>query len=592
MLTLKPFRNVSSAEEDIVRLVLKIFFELAIYRNVFAGQWEEAAALVDTDSRNTFYYGSYNFPGMKKAQLQVDATTALVVQQFIAIAISMVTPRNKLWHGLENPDPYVMKDPATRQYFDQVRDILFNYRYRSSANFEAQNYRKWKSTGVYGNAVVFVDELDRRGMRGEPAGLRYRACPLGECFFAENHQGVVNILVRWFRMTAQQAVERFGEEYLPPALRPALEQNMQTPFQFLHCVMPRDPNDYDPQRLDEKGMPFASYYVSMDGKCLMPEDRVTGKMEGGYRTFPYAVSRYEQMPNEGYGRGFIQLGLPSIKTLNAEKAIFLKTGHRASDPVYLTKDDGLVGFDQTPGALNPGSVNADGKPLVLTLPVGDVQITEKMMAEERGLIENFGLSSLFKFFLNNPNLKATQVVEMLNERGMLVAPILGREHAEYLSGLVPREIDLLSRMRGAGGRPVLPPMPPRLKEAMGHYEVKDTSPLALQARGASRQAAAMRWIDMLKQIAMDTQNPAAMDKVNINNIAEDTGRDSDLPDRWINTDKQAQQIAAARAKAQQQEQAIQAMPAQAAMLKARAVQAKAGMLPPQQGQPQPDMAAA
>ncbi len=572
-------RIVTSAEEDIVRRVLKIFFELTIYRNVFAGQWEEAAALVDTDSRNTFYYGSYNFPGMKKTQMQVDATTALVVQQFIAIAISMVTPRNRLWHGLESPDPYVMKDPATQKYFEDLRAILFNYRYRSSANFEAQNYRKWKSTGVYGNSVVYVDELDRRGLRGEPAGLRYRACPLGECFFAENHQGIVNIMIRWFRMTAQQAVERFGEEWLPPNLRPALEQNMQTPYQFLHCVMPRDPNEYDPARLDEKGMPFSSHYVSMEGKCLMAP-------ESGYRTFPYAVSRYEQMPNEVYGRGFIQLGLPAIKTLNAEKAIFLKTGHRASDPTYLTRDDGLVGFDQTPGALNPGSVNPDGKPLVLTLPVGEIQITKEMMAEERGLIENFGLTSLFKHFMDNPNMKATQVVELLNERGMLVAPVLGREHAEYVSGLVPREVDLLSRMRDQRGKPILPQMPPRLKEAMGHYEVKDTSPLALQARGMSRQAAFIRWVDTLRQVSVDTQNPAVMDRVNFDNASQDIAADSDLPIGWVNDDKQMAKQREDRAKTQQQQLQVQAMPAQAAMIKANAIaQQKAPGLA-QQAQPQ------
>ena len=146
--------------------------------------------------------------------------------------------------------------------------------------------------------------------------------------------------------------------------------------------------------------------------------------------------------------------------------MFLKTGHRAADPVYLTKDDGLVGFDQTPGAMNKGGVNEDGKPLVLTLPVGEIQVTEKMMQEERGLIENFFLTPLFKTLMQNPNMTATQVVELINERAMLVAPTLGRQHSEYVGGLVPREIDLLSRMRD-NGRPVLPPMPPRLREAHG-----------------------------------------------------------------------------------------------------------------------------
>ena len=38
--------------------------------------------------------------------------------------------------------------------------------------------------------------------------------------------------------------------------------------------------------------------------------------EGGYRTFPYAISRYVTAPGETYGRSPAMLALPSIKTLN------------------------------------------------------------------------------------------------------------------------------------------------------------------------------------------------------------------------------------------------------------------------------------
>src|SRR5262249_19167384 len=162
---------------------------------------------------------------------------------------------------------------------------------------------------------------------------------------------------------------------------------------------------------------------------------------GGYRTFPYAIGRYDQMPGEVYGRGPAQLCLPGLKTLNAEKAMFLKTGHRAGDPVLLTPDDGLIDFDLRPGALNKGGVTPDGKPLVHILPTGELQITEKMMLEERGLIENMFLTPLFKTLMQNPNMTATQVVELINERAMLVAPTLGRQHAECVGvGMVPREM--------------------------------------------------------------------------------------------------------------------------------------------------------
>jgi hypothetical protein len=565
-------RLISDREHQIVQFINKLFSELTTYRNVFAGQWEEAAALILPTSRNTFFVGSYNFPGVKKTQQQVDATGALALHQFCAIADSLITPKNRMWHGLE-ADEYVMKDRATRQWFDDVRTILFRYRSRASANFYGQNFSNWQSLGAFGNSVMFTDEIDRRWTGGQP-GLRYRAVPLGECFFAENHQGMVTTLVRWFRLTAAQAEEKFGEEWLPPQLMPALQQNLQTPYQFLHCVYPRHQDDYDPERLDHRGMPFVSYYMSIEGQCLCAE-------EGGFRTFPYAVSRYDQTPGEQYGRGPAQIALPGLKTLNAEKTVFLKQGHRASDPVYLLPDDGIIDFNSIPGAQNAGGVNADGRPLVHTLPVGDIGISEKMMLEERGIIENIFLTPLFKTLMQNPNMTATQVTELINERAMLVAPTLGRQHSEFVgNGLVPRELSLLARMN------LLPPMPPRLREAGGNYEVTDTSPLALQAR-ASQAAGGLRTLDVAHQIAINTGDSSVYDHFNLDTMIPAIGEMNEMPTAWTATPQELKMKRQNRAQAAQREQQIQALPAQAAMIKAQAAIAKAPGVAGQQPQQQP-----
>lgn len=562
-------RLVSDAERETVQRIIKLFYELTNYRNIYAAQCEETAALIDPDSRNTFFYGSYKFPGQKWTQYQVDTSGALALQQFCAIADSLITPKNRLWHGLESDD-YVMKDRATRQWFDDVRKILFSYRYRPEGNFHGQNYRIWKSLGAYGNGVMFIDGLDTRWSAGRP-GLRYKSVPFGECFFAENHQGIVTLLIRWFRFTARQAEERFGEDWLPETMRPALEKDLQTPFQFLHCVMPRDLGDYDPERLDHKGMPYSSHYVSIDGQSLVAP-------EGGFRTFPYAVSRYDQMPGETYGRGPAQLCLPGLKTLNAEKAIFLKTGHRASDPVLLGPDDGLLDFDMRPGVYNAGGVNPEGRPLVHTLQTGDIQITEKMMLEERGLIENMFLTPLFKTLMQNPNMTATQVVELINERAMLVAPTLGRQHSEYAGSLVPRELSLLMQMhvRDAGKlRPIIPPMPPRLREAAGYYEITDTSPLAQQAK-ASEAAGGLRTLDIADRIAQNTGDASIYDHFAFDRMLPDVAIINEMPTRWMATEQEFAAKARNRSAAAQQQADIQSMPARAAMIKAQAMAAKAG----------------
>lgn len=550
-------RTISNEEQEVVADILREFAQYQVWRSTYAQQCEETAQLILPTSRNTFFYESFNWPGQKKAQQQVDATGSLALHRFCAIADSLVTPRNMMWHGLQG-DPYVMKDRASALWFETQTRMLFRERYEAMANFPGQNYNNWQSLGAFGNATMYVDKLDSRWSRGV-RGLRYKAVPFGETFYGENHQGKVDRIIRWFKLTAYQAVQKWGRGALPGNLEAALLQNSMWPYNFLHCVRPRD--DYDPERLDAKGMPYSSHYVSLEGRCLM-------QPESGYRVFPYAVSRYDQTPGECYGRGPAQIVLNALKTLNAEKVTFLKQGHRAADPVLLLSDDGIVGMDLRPGAQNKGGVTADGRPLVHVLPAGDIQISEKMMGEERGIIDDVFLVSLFKVLTEHPNMTATQVIELVNEKGMLVAPTLGRQHNEYVGGLVERELDLLADMR------MLDPMPPRLAEAMGEYNVTDTSPLARAARMAEA-AGFNRWVENLRVLATDTQDPSWLDPVNNDVAAPEMADIYSVPKRWTADENQIAAKRKARANAQAQAARVEALPAEAQMISAQAKAAAA-----------------
>lgn len=564
---------MQNREGDIVARAMREFTELQAQRALFAGQWEEAAQIVLPTSRNTFYFGSFNWQGQKKTDRQVDMSAGLALNRFCAIADSLITPRNMIWHGLEADGPnadYVMKDRNTRLWFEQVTKILFKHRYSQIGNFVGQNFNNYQSLGAFGNATMFVDKFDSRMMPGT-RGLRYRSVPLGETFYGQNHQGYIDRIHRWFRLTPYQCLQKFGKERMPENIRQAYEKDSQYPYDFLHVVRPREEDDYDPERLDERGKPFESYYISLDGRCLMAP-------EGGFRKFPYAPSRYDQTPGEVYGRGWVQIALPSIKTLNAQKTTFLKQAHRAADPVLLTADDGLINFNLRPGALNPGGMTPDGKRLVDILPTGNIQIAKEMMAEERSLIDDTSLVSLFKVLSEHPSMTATQVIELVNEKGMLVAPTLGRQHSEYVPAMVERELDLLAE------QDLLPPMPPRLREAKGEYRVTDTSPLALSAR-AGQAAGFFRTIENVKEIVAITQDPEPLDNFNFKTALPDIARIQNVPETWMNDDKTKAQLAKQRAQAMQRKQQVDAMPAQAAIMKAQAVQAKAGMGQPQ-GQPQ------
>lgn len=552
-LTVRRQRDISDRERAIVQGIMREFGQYQVRRSTFAGQWEEVAQLILPTSRNTFYYQNYNTPGQKKTQQQVDATGALALHRFCAIADSLVTPRNEQWHGLQGDD-YVMKDRASRLWFESTTNLLFRMRYAANANFAAQNYNNWQSLGAFGNATMYVDRYDGRWDGGR-RGLRYKSVPLGETFFGENHQGKVDRMIRWFRLTPYQAVQKWGLDALPGNLLQPLMQESQYGYNFLHCVRPRT-DDYDPEAIDHRSLRFQSYYVSIEGMCLM-------QPEGGYRTFPFAVSRYDQTPGEVEGRGPAQLVLPSLKTLNAQKVTFLKQGHRAADPVLLTADDGIVGMSMRPGAQNKGGVTADGKLLVHTLPTGDIKISLEMMQEERTIIDDVFLVSLFKVLSEHPDMTATQVMELVNEKAMLVAPTLGRQHTEYVGGLVERELDLLSDMR------LLDPMPPRLREAMGHYEVTDTSPLA-KAVASGPASGFIRSVESVKELVNITQDPSLLDPFNFDVAIPKIADAGGVPESWMADARAIQVKRQNRAKAQARQEQIQAMPAQAAMLKAQA----------------------
>src|SRR3569833_3224644 len=478
-----------------------------------------------------------------------------------AIADSLDTPRYMQWHGLQGND-YVMKDRASRMWFESTTRMLFRQRYDSNANFAAQNYNNWQSLGAFGNSTMFVDKYDNR-WHGGGQGLRYKAVPLGETFFGENHQGKVDRMYRWFRLTAYQAEQKWGRGTLPENLVAALDKDQTALFNFVHCVKPRD-GAYDPEALDARSMPFCSHYISREGSCLMQE-------EGGFRVFPYAVSRYDQAPGEVEGRGPGNIVLPSLKTLNAQKVTFLKQGHRAADPILLIADDGLVNMNMRPGAINKGGVTSDGKALVHTLPTGDIQISEKMMGEERSIIDDVFLVSLFKVLSEHPNMTATQVIELVNEKGMLVAPTLGRQHTEYVGSLVERELDLLTELR------MLDPLPPRLREAMGEYEVTDTSPLSLAAR-AGNAAGILRTIEQDRELVNETQDQSLLDPFDFDTATPEIAQINNVPERWMSDGQAIANKRKARAQQQAKQQAIQAAPAQAAMSIARAVAAKTGAL--------------
>lgn len=545
---------IDKRAEGIVADVLSEFGQLSNARFNFEQQWDEVSDYLIPDMRGTFTDSWQRSPGQKNTDKQIDSTAALALARFAAIMDSLLTPRNNMWHTLEASDPVLNRDRDVQMWFEDVTKRLFKARYDPSANFSQQNQMVYKQIGAFGTAPMFVDALD-----GPTRGIRYKAVPLGEVYIRENHQGMVDGFVRVFHLTTRQAYQKWGDD-LPEGIKGKLTTASEQMHKFLHCVKPN--KDYEPGRLGNAGKRFASYYISSEGKALLSE--------GGYNTFPMPTTRYEQYPGELYGRGPGMMVLPAIKTLNAQKKIVLKQGHRTVDPVLLTHDDGIADFSMRPGALNPGGVSADGKPLVQPLPIGNVMVGKDLMDDERAVINDVFLVRLFQVLLEDPKvMTATQVVEMANEKGILLSPTIAGQQSGYLGPLIERELDVMA------DQGMLPPMPEALLEARGSYQVVYTSPFSKAAR-SQEVAGLMRTLETTLNVVQITQDPAPLDYFDWDQIIPDVADIQAVPERWMRAQNDVNAIRQQRAEIQQAQMEIQAAPAAAAMMKAEAVAKKGG----------------
>ena len=168
---------------------------------------------------------------------------------------------------------------------------------------------------------MFIDENEnpREGL------FRYRSIHLSRICIAENHRGVIDTVYRKFRYSARAAQQKWGDQ-LPQRILDCIEKEPDKKFEFIHAVQPNE--EYEIGRLGTAGMKYSSYYVCVEEKCVVSE--------GGYHTFPSAVSRYVTAPEEVYGRSPAMTVLPDIRMINAMNKTTIRAAQKMVEPPLAT----------------------------------------------------------------------------------------------------------------------------------------------------------------------------------------------------------------------------------------------------------------
>ena len=498
--------------------------------------------------------------GEKRTEKIFDSTAPLALDRASAAFYSLMMPDAQLWHGLSmGKDRGLMENVAIKGWLDDIRTVLFALRRSPRANFASQAQECIRSLIGFGTQAMFTEDVPGRG-------VRYKSIHLAELDVTENKDGQIDTAYRRFEYTARQAVEAFGLSNLPDKIREKYEKKDEnSKFEFIHYVAP-NPKHNPARRYGEQR--FKSCYVSIEGKGIVEE--------GGYRRFPYHVSRYATNPREVYGRGPAIVLLPDIKMLNEQEKTRLRAGHLAVDPPLLLYEDGsLQGFQMRPRALNYGGVTAEGRQLVVPLQTGaNLPWATELLEERRKLINEGFWLTLFQILVDNPQMTATEAMLRAQEKGQLLAPPVRRQETEWLGPMVRREIDIATEMGLIPAPPeeVLEFLPIDYDPESGFGEIdlaevldiEYTNPLARLMRSED-SIAILRTFEQLAPMAQI--DPTVYDEFHPQRVAAELAEINGVPAKVRRTEKEKRQLAEAKAAQIQQQQLLEAAPVAAGAAK-------------------------
>ena len=483
------------AGEELAKALSDRLKRLQSDRVNFNSTWDRIARVVlPTSVGFTTTYA----PGTNLNTEIFDSTAQLALPRFAAAIDTLITPQTSRWHTLVPKDRGAMRASDTQKFCYWLNDLLFSARYAPRANFASRAYETYMGLGAFGNGALYIHDAR--------PGIRYVSIHLSEIWFDEDHNGIIDTAFWVHEYSLRQAVQRYGDK-LPEKMKREVEQAPERKIKFVKAVYPRA--ERDPRARDNRNMAFASVTFIHGEDCAVVE-------ESGYRVFPFAVARYVTAPREIYARGPAQDALSDILTLQEMAKTSLRYGQLVADPTWMAVDaDSLDPFAVRPGAINYGYLSPDGQDRIKPLrPQGETGFTLELMNQRRQAINGAFLINLFQVLIEQQGDRktATEVMQLVQEKGALLGPVGGRLRTEFLGAIIEREIDILF---AAGAVPL--DMIPEELVAAGGLDVEYDSPLT-RAIKAEEGVGILRTMETAVQLAQFDESIAR--RVNSGRVLE------------------------------------------------------------------------
>lgn len=464
----------------------------------------------------------------------VDPTATLANRTLSSGMMSGITSPARPWFKLATPDPDMMDYGPVKLWLEAVQRRM-NEVYNKSNLYQSLPLL-YSSLGTYSTGAMAVLEDDEDV-------IRTMMFPIGSYYLANSARGSVDTCYRKFTMTVRQLVMEFGMSNVSTSVKGMWDSgSYETWIEVIHAVYPNI--DRDTGKLDSKNKRVKSVYFEVGGD----NDKLL--RESGFDEFPIMAPRWEVNGEDVYGSscpGMIALG--QVKALQLEQKRKSQLIDKATNPPMV----GPTSLKNQRVSLLPGDITyidqmtgQEGlKPAYLVNPntadlLADIQDTRQM-------INSAYFVDLFMMLqnINTRSMPVEAVIEMKEEKLLMLGPVLERLNDECLNPLIDRTFSIMARKN------LLPPPPDVLQGMPLKIEYISVMAQAQKSIGLSSLSSTVGFIGQLAQV-----KPEALDKLDTDQAIDAFAEMSGVSPTVIVPQEQVNQLREERAQQQQQQQAM------------------------------------
>ncbi|HHT3856370.1 phage tail protein [Klebsiella variicola] len=520
------------AAETLKEQLQKQQAQLTNDRSSFDPHWRELSDFINPRG-SRFLVTDVNRDDRRNTKI-VDPTATLAARTLSSGMMSGITSPARPWFKLATPDPDMMDYGPVKLWLEVVQrrmNEVFN-----KSNIYQSLPLLYASLGNYSTGAMAVLEDDSDV-------IRTMMFPIGSYYMANSARGSVDTCFRKLSMTVRQLVMEFGLNNVSDSVKGMWDSgNYESWIEVIHAVYPNI--DRDTAKLNSKNKPVKSVYYEVGGDS----DKLL--RESGFDEFPIMAPRWEVNGEDVYGSscpGMIALG--QVKALQLEQKRKSQLIDKATNPPMV----GPSSLRNQRVSLLPGDITyidqvtgQDGfKPAYLVNPntadlLADIQDT-------RQIINSAYFVDLFMMLqnINTRSMPVEAVIEMKEEKLLMLGPVLERLNDECLNPIIDRTFSIMARKN------LLPPPPDVLQGMPLRIEYISVMAQAQKSIGLSSLSSTVGFIGQLAQA-----KPEALDKLNVDQAIDAFAEMSGVSPTVIVPQEQVEQVREQRAQQQQQQQMV------------------------------------